>query len=220
MVSLLLYKDRKDAGRLLANHIQPFEPENPKILLVPRGGVEIGIESIKRYQLDWDFIIPRKIGAPHNQEIAIGAVTMDGNYLLYEEYINLIGVSDAYIQQEIQKEVIEIKRRLLAYRGTDEFPTVENRTIILMDDGIATGFTLLAAIKSIKAHHPKKLILAIPVGPTETIEAFRQFVDDIICLHSIDHFTSVGAYYEQFEQVTDEKMKYLIDVLQSDSIIM
>lgn len=216
----MLFHDRFDAGKQLANQLQRYEQSHPLILLVPRGGVEIGLETIRRYQLDWDFIIPRKIGAPHNNEIAIGAVTMDGNYLLYDEYIERIHVSNDYIQKQIQQEMIEIKRRLIHYRGSDTFPSIENRTIILIDDGIATGFTLLAAIKSIHAHHPKKLILAVPVAPTETIEAFRQFVDEIICLHSIDHFTSVGAYYEHFPQVTEEQMQDYIDVLNKKTTII
>lgn len=219
METSLLYKDRKDAGRTLANFLSQYESENPIILLVPRGGVEVGLETINRYHFDWDLIIPRKLGAPHNQEIAIGAVSMDGNYLLFEEYIHHIGVSDEYIQQQIQQEVAEITRRSFTYRGTDTFPTVNNRTVILIDDGIATGFTLLAAVKSIQAHEPKKLILAVPVAPTETIEAFRQFVDEIICLHSIDRFTSVGAYYEYFNQVTDEQMKDYLEKLHCQSRI-
>ena len=216
----MLFKDRFDAGQQLANQLKRFENDYPLILLVPRGGVEVGLETIRRYQLDWDFMIPRKIGAPHNKEIAIGAVTMDGNYLLYEEYVNQIHVSSDYIQEQIQQEMIEIKRRLQQYRGSETFPPVTNQTVILIDDGIATGFTLLAAIKSIHAHAPKKLILAVPVAPTETIEAFRQFVDDIICLHSIDRFTSVGAYYESFPQVTEEQMKSYIDLLNKQQVIM
>ena len=216
----MLFKDRFDAGQQLANQLKRFENDYPLILLVPRGGVEVGLETIRRYQLDWDFMIPRKIGAPHNKEIAIGAVTMDGNYLLYEEYINQIDVSSDYIQEQIQQEMMEIKRRLQKNRGSETFPPVMNQTVILIDDGIATGFTLLAAIKSIHAHTPKKLILAVPVAPTETIEAFRQFVDDIICLHSIDRFTSVGAYYESFPQVTEEQMKSYIDLLNKQQVIM
>ena len=216
----MLFKDRFDAGQQLANQLKRFENDYPLILLVPRGGVEVELETIRRYQLDWDFMIPRKIGAPHNKEIAIGAVTMDGNYLLYEEYINQIDVSSDYIQEQIQQEMMEIKRRLQKYRGSETFPPVMNQTVILIDDGIATGFTLLAAIKSIHAHTPKKLILAVPVAPTETIEAFRQFVDDIICLHSIDRFTSVGAYYESFPQVTEEQMKSYIDLLNKQQVIM
>ena len=219
MEKSLLYKDRKDAGRTLANFLSQYESENPIILLVPRGGVEVGLETINRYHFDWDLIIPRKLGAPHNKEIAIGAVTMDGNYLLYEEYINQINVSDTYIQQQIQQEVAEIKRRSLTYRGTDEFPDVKDRNVILIDDGIATGFTLLAAVKSIQTHEPKKLILAVPVAPTETSETFRQFVDEVICLHSIDYFTSVGAYYEHFNQVTDEQMIYYLEKLHLQSQI-
>lgn len=216
----MLFKNRKAAGNLLADHLTKYLNEDVLMLLVPRGGVEVGIPCIERFHFDWDLMITRKIGAPHHKEIAIGAVTVDGQYLLYEEYIELIKLPLGYIEQEIQKECIEIKRRLRQYRGDDTFPNVKGKTVILVDDGIATGFTLLAAIKSIKAHHPKKVILVIPVGPTETIESFRQFVDEMICLHSIDHFTSVGAYYEQFEQVTEEQMAYYLEELRKNSIIM
>lgn len=216
----MFFKDRFDAGKQLADHLKRYESLNPMALLVPRGGVEVGLEAISRYHLDWDLIIPRKIGAPHNQEVAIGAVTMDGNYLLYEEYIKQINVPPAYIQNQIQKEVAEIKRRLLHYRKSDEFPNIQNRTIILIDDGIATGFTLLAAIKSIHAHQPHKLILAVPVAPTETIEAFRQFVDEIVCLYSVDQFTSVGAYYESFPQVSENQMLNYLDLLNKQHTII
>ena len=209
----MLFKNRFDAGELLSQHLKLDHDKEIIMLLVPRGGVEVGLPSIKHFQFEWDLIITRKIGAPHHKEIAIGAVTVDGQYLLYEEYIEHLHVPTGYIEQEIEKELREIKRRLITYRGHDSFPNVQHKVVILVDDGIATGFTLLAAIKSIKAHQPKKLILAVPVGPTETIEALRQFVDEIICLHSIDHFTSVGAYYETFPQVTEEQMSYYLEDL-------
>ncbi|MGL4335694.1 MAG: phosphoribosyltransferase [Turicibacter sp.] len=214
----MLFRDRLDAGRLLCDHLAKYKDDDVLVLLVPRGGMEIGMPAIKRFNFAWDLIIPRKIGAPHHKEIAIGAVTVDGNYLLNEEYVKYLGVSDAYIQQETTQEMAEIKRRLTTYRQSDEFPDVCDKIVILVDDGIATGFTLLAAIKSIKQHHPAKVILAIPVGPTDIIEEIRQFVDDVICLHSVTQFTSVGAYYHWFEQVSDDEMMRFIDTLNQYNI--
>jgi putative phosphoribosyl transferase len=209
----MIFLDREDAGKKLSDILGKFKNEEPIVLAVPRGGVIIARETIKRYGYKWDLIIPRKIGAPHNKEIAIGAVSADGTYFVDEYYVSRLGITTEYIEKEVSVQTDEIKRRLIEYRGSEEQPELRNKTVIIMDDGIATGFTILAAIKSIKKQGAKKVILAVPVAPRETFEEFKEIVDEFICLYIPTQFYAVGAYYSNFDQVEDEEVFKIIDEL-------
>ncbi|HSQ34108.1 MAG TPA: phosphoribosyltransferase family protein, partial [Peptostreptococcaceae bacterium] len=178
-----------------------------------RGGIEVAYDTIKRYNFEWDLIIPRKIGAPDNKEVAVGAVSVDRSYIINEYFVKALKISNKYLAQEINDEINEIKRRLKKYRGTETLPDVKDKTVILIDDGIATGFTLTAAIKSIKNLGAIKIVLAVPVGPKHTVKQFKEIVDEVICIYSPDDFTSVGRYYEDFSQVEDEEVFNLLDKL-------
>ncbi|MBC2578802.1 phosphoribosyltransferase [Clostridium sp. DJ247] len=215
-----MFLDRKDAGEKLAAILEKFKDENAIILAVPRGGLETAYDTIKKFGCQWDLIIPRKIGAPQNKEVAIGAVSVDGSYFVDDYYVKMLHISQEYIEQEVSEQTYEIKRRMREYRGTDTFPEVKDKTVIIIDDGIATGFTLLAAIKSIKKQGARKIILAVPVSPKETIEKFEELVDEIICIHIPEDFSAVGVYYMNFEQVTDEEVFKIIDKLKKKSIII
>ena len=173
---------------------------------MPRGGLEIAYDTIKRLNFSWDLIIPRKIGAPQNKEFAIGAVSSDGSYFVNDDYVKMYGISQDYIKKEVEEQIDEIKRRMKEYRGKDTFPEVKDKTVIIIDDGIATGFTILAVIKAVKKQGAKKNILAIPVGPRETIEEFKEIVDEVICLYIPEEFYAVGYYYVDFKQVTDDEV--------------
>lgn len=208
-----MFTDRKDAGIRLLEEISRFRGESPLILAIPRGGVVIAREVIMELGLDWDLIIPRKIGAPHNKEVAIGAVSYDGSYFADKEYVNMLGVSDRYIEEEAAFQLEEIKRRLKEYRGTDAFPEVGGRTVIIVDDGIATGFTLLAAIKSVKKQGARKVIIAAPVAPEDTVERLSKEVDEVICLEVPEEFYAVGMHYESFSEVTDEEVAEIMEEL-------
>ncbi|EKQ57462.1 MULTISPECIES: phosphoribosyltransferase family protein [unclassified Clostridium] len=210
-----MFKDREDAGKKLSIELEKFKNENPIILAIPRGGIITAYETIKKFKFDWDLIIPRKIGLPHNKEIAIGAVALDGTYLLNEEYVDMLNISDEYIKNEIFEQTDEIKRRLIKYKGNEDFPHVENRTVIIIDDGIATGFTIQAAIQSIKKHDAEKIILAVPVAPKDTIFKLKEIVDEVICLLIPDEFYAVGPYYKNFEQTTDEEVFKLVEELKN-----
>ena len=201
-----MFVDRKDAGEKLSIELEKFKDENPIVLAIPRGGIVTAYETIKKFGFQWDLIIPRKIGLPHNKEIAIGAVSLDGTYLLNEEYIDLLNISEEYIKKEVFEQIEEMKRRLNKYTGNENFPNVKNKTVIIIDDGIATGFTIQAAIKSIKKHNAKKIILAVPVGPHDTISLLEKIVDEVICLLIPAEFYAVGSYYKSFEQTTDEEV--------------
>ncbi|MFZ5968518.1 MAG: phosphoribosyltransferase [Bacillota bacterium] len=209
----MIFVDRKDAGKKLCENLEKFKKEDVIVLAVPRGGLEVAYDTIKSFNFEWDLIIPRKIGAPHNKEVAIGAVSSDGSYYLEDYYVNILGVPQNYIEQEISEQIKEIHRRMRVYRGRDTFPEVEHKTVIIIDDGIATGFTILAALKAVKKQGAAKTVLAIPVEPRDTIEEFKKFVDEIICLHIPDEFYAVGAYYMNFEQVTDEEVFRIMNEL-------
>ncbi len=208
-----MFIDRKDAGKKLLIEIEKFKDENPIILAVPRGGIVTAYETIKTFGFEWDLIIPRKIGSPHNKEFAIGAVTSDGSYFIDEKYKDMLNVSPEYIEKEVYDQKNEIKRRLKKYKGNEDFPKVKNKTVIIIDDGIATGFTILAAIKSIKKHGAKKIILAVPVAPHETVNYLKSVVDTVICLLIPDEFHAVGLHYKKFEQTEDEEVIAIINEL-------
>jgi putative phosphoribosyl transferase len=208
-----MFKDREDAGRRLLKELERFRDSDPLILAVPRGGVVIAHEMIKEFGLDWDLIIPRKIGAPHNKEVAIGAVSYDGSYFTDEGYVAMLGVSNRYIEEEAAFQLDEIKRRMREYNGTDEFPDVRDRTVIIVDDGIATGFTILAAIKSVKTQGASKVIIAVPVAPPDTVEKLSAEVDEVICLEVPEEFYAVGMHYKNFSEVSDEEVSAIINDL-------
>lgn len=201
-----MFIDRKDAGEKLSIELEKFKDESPIVLAIPRGGIVTAYETIKKFGLQWDLIIPRKIGLPHNKEIAIGAISLDETYLFNEKYIDMLNISQDYIKKEVFEQTNEIKRRLNKYKGNENFPDVKNKTVIIIDDGIATGFTIQAAIKSIKKYDPKKIILAVPVAPQDTITLLEKIVDEVICLFIPNEFYAVGLYYKSFEQTTDEEV--------------
>ncbi|MTI79548.1 MAG: phosphoribosyltransferase [Firmicutes bacterium] len=209
-----MFIDRKDAGIKLSLKLEKFRNDDSIILAIPRGGIVTAYQTIKEYKFKWDLIIPRKIGSPQNKEVAIGAVTSDGIYLLNEEYVATLNISQEYIENEAFEQVDEIKRRLKKYKGNEKFPEVKDKTVIIIDDGIATGFTILAAIKSVKEHGAKKIVLAVPVAPRDTISHLEAFVDEVICLLIPDQFYAVGSYYENFEQTTDEEVINMANELQ------
>lgn len=202
----IVFLDRMDAGKKLSLELEKFKDENPLILAVPRGGVVTAYETIIKFHFQWDLIIPRKIGAPHNKEFAIGAVSSDGTYFIEENYANMLNVSEEYIQQEVASQIQEIKKRLKKYKESETFPDVKDKTIIIVDDGIATGFTIISAIKSVKKQGAKKIILAVPVSSQEAVSKLKELADEVICLLIPDVFYAVGLHYRNFEQTTDEEI--------------
>lgn len=212
----MMFLDRSDAGEKIADSLYKFKDEDVIVLAIPRGGLEIAYDTIKKFDFKWDLIIPRKIGAPHNKEFAIGAVSVDGSYFINEDYVKKLNISQDYIEKEVKEQINEIKRRMKDYRGKDTFPEVKDKTVIIIDDGIATGFTILAVIKAVKKKRAKKIILAIPVGPRETIEEFKEIVDEVICLYIPDEFYAVGSYYMDFKQVEEVEVFKIINELRDN----
>lgn len=200
----MFFRDRIDAGQQLAAKLGEFAAKNPLILTIPRGGVIVGAEVVKILGGDLDLIITRKIGAPFNPEMAIGAVAQDGTMLLNEKLLSSVEVDETYLAEEKERRVAEIQRRLAAYRNQQPAMAWRDRVVILVDDGIATGFTVTAALRSIRKAMPAELVLAVPVAPPDTIKRLAKEVDRIICLHTPEQFWAVGQFYNKFGQVDDQ----------------
>lgn len=212
----MIYKDRQDAGKQLAEKLKKYTKEHPIVIGLPRGGVVLGYEIAKALKARLDVIVPRKIGAPYNPEFGIGTIAPNLTVMLNTEMIKKLKINEDEIKKIIKKETAEMKRRTKLYRkNLPEFDLV-NRTVIIVDDGIATGASIQAAVLSIKLLNPKKIILAVPVCPSDSAEKFGQHVDEFICLSEIPDFYAVGAYYNNFEQVTDEEVINLIQKSKSN----
>jgi|SRR5579883_2710133 len=198
--------DRADAGRLLAERLRLYQDQNPIILGLPRGGVAVAREIASALDASLDVIVARKLGAPDQPELGIGAVAPGGVEVLDQMAIDLLGISPEEIAQITARETVEMDRRLLLYRGNRPLPDLAERTVILVDDGLATGVTARAAILAIRRRNPRRLVLAVPVCAPETAERLRPDVEDLVCLLTPDRFRAVGLWYRNFEQLTDEEV--------------
>ncbi|MCD5406362.1 MAG: phosphoribosyltransferase [Desulfotomaculum sp.] len=205
-----MYINRLDAGQKLAEILSKSNYDNGLVVAIPRGGVVPAWQIAKKLKLPLDIIIPRKIGAPHNPELAVGAVTQDGGVLLDWDLLQKLQLTENKLKPQIDKALIEVRERLKKYRGDRLLPDFSNRDVIICDDGIATGSTIKAAIKSIKAASPKRTILAVPVAPRDTLETLTKEVDQIVCPLSPEFFMAVGQFYQDFDQVEDEEMIRLL----------
>ena len=208
-LKMKLFKNRTEAGKRLASELRDVG-KNAIILAVPRGGVVVGFEIARALNFPLDIIITKKIGAPGNPELAIGAVAEDGTYLLDGGLVQMLGVSRSFIEAEIERQKTEIKRRLLTYRGDAPDLRIEGLTVILVDDGVATGSTLKAALRSLKNRGAKSVVVAVPVGPLDTISELQQEADRVVFLSTPDPFYAIGEFYENFEQTTDEEVIELL----------
>ncbi len=207
----MVFQDRREAGRILARELSSFKGRDDVIVLgIPRGGVVVGHEIAQTLNVPLDIYITRKIGAPHNPELAIGAVASDGTLILDHQLANRLGVSQDYIDAEAERQKREIKRRIAEYRGRLPAPELKAKVVILADDGVATGATTLATIRAIRTQEPDQLILAIPVGPRDTMKSLKREVDQLFCLHAPEIFWAVGAFYNIFDQTSDDEVKALL----------
>lgn len=206
----MFFQNREDAGIRLGQALQKYKNDNPIVLGVPRGGVVVAAKVAEELEAPLDVIISRKIGAPHNPEVAIGAVTQDGTVIKDEAMVELLGVSDFQIRDMANLVSAEISRRVDAYRGGRAGHGVHNRTVIVIDDGIATGFTIKAALQSVRKANPSRLVLAVPVAPPETVKDLRSQVDDLVCLEEPNDFYAVGQFFQDFDQTSDEEVIELL----------
>jgi len=180
------------------------------VLAIPRGGVVIGYEVARLWRIPLDVIITRKIGAPGNPELAIGAVAEDGTYILDNSLVEMLGVSQEYIEDLAENEKTEIKRRLQRYRGNAPSPQLAKREVIVVDDGVATGSTLKAALLSLTKVDAKSVTVAVPVGPVDTVRELKRHADHVVCLQTPEPFYAIGEFYDDFNQTTDEEVTELL----------
>jgi predicted phosphoribosyltransferase len=223
----LRFKDRTNAGNILAaalnDKIKKDERPYSIVLGIPRGGVVVADIVANKLSCHFDIVVPRKLGAPHNEEVAIGAVMEDGTTYLNEEIVRILEVSKEYIEQEKAKQIQEIKRRTSLYRGSRSYELSNMKNIVLVDDGAATGATVIAAARWIRRRILQKqkpslhntgnrLIIAIPVAANDTVDLFKKEADhvEVIITPSTYSFRSVGQYYQSFEQVEDEQVMQII----------
>ena len=213
----VLFRDRTDAATQLAERLYWLKNEIQEnkssvvIVAVPRGGVVIGNIIASELGAKLDLVVSRKIGAPFNPELAIGAVMPDGSYFL-NDVAEMMNVSQDYIESQIEKEVKEIDRRLIEFRGDREYYNkLEDKIVVLVDDGIATGATILASTKWIKdKHNCKKLVIAVPLAPREILEDLNRAADKVIVLYTPEPFGAVGRFYHDFNQVSDDEVKEMM----------
>lgn len=204
------FKDRKEAGVKLAEKLQQYRDGNSIILALPRGGVVVGYEISKILNIPLNIVVVRKIGAPRQPEFGIGAISENGILILDEPLIGTLGYSREEINKIIKKERNELKRRIELYRKNKPLPELRNKTVILVDDGIATGVTAKAAIDAVRKSEPENLILAVPVCAYDTLQSFEKQADKIICLHTPLQLGSISSFYENFNQTTDEEVVALL----------
>jgi putative phosphoribosyl transferase len=208
-----MFRDRHEAGRLIAERLVPLKADRPVVLALPRGGVVVGFEIAARLRAPLDIVLVRKIGAPFEPELAIGAV-VDGpspQVVLNEDLIAELGISRSALATERDRQLLEIERRRNVYlRGRAPQP-VEGRTVIVVDDGIATGATMRAALAGLRQAAPGRLVLAAPVAPAETAARLQREVDDLVILETPDEFGALGFFYEDFHQLDDREVIRLLD---------
>jgi putative phosphoribosyl transferase len=176
------------------------------VLAIPRGGVVVGYEIAQTLHLPLDVIIPHKLGAPYNPELAIGAITEDGSTVLDDNLITDLGVSQDYITKESERQKKEIERRLVLYRQNQPNLYLKGKDVIVVDDGIATGSTMKAALLSVKNKGARSIIVAIPVGPPSTIKELEKRANRVVCLYLPEYFQAIGQFYDDFSQTTDDEV--------------
>ncbi len=208
----MIFQDRKDAGQQLVFKLQEYK-NNPNaiVLALPRGGIILAYEIAKELKLPLDVIIAQKIGAPNFQELAIGAISEDGQTYFDAGIISSYNVGKEYLERESAKKKKEAIRRASLYRKNLPSLNLQNKIAILVDDGIATGATMLAAIKSAKAKKAKKVIAAVPVIAFDTLQKIEKEADKVIYLDAPQYFSAVGLFYENFEQIEDDEVVELLE---------
>lgn len=206
-----MFKNRQEAGGKLATKLQSYKAtENLIVLAIPRGGVVVGRELANRLKTPLDIIITKKIGAPGNPELAIGAVGPEGEEVIDEQLAERVGANEEYIQEQKEEIKAEIKRREKELRGDRPQPELKDKIIILTDDGVATGATMLAAIEVLRQHHPKKVVVAVPVIARDTLGKLEAQADTVVYLEAPLMFFAVGQFYKEFSQTTDKEVKQLL----------
>ena len=212
-----MFRDRTDAGEKLAIRLQHLKPEHPVVIALPRGGVPVAFEVAKVLEAPLDLILIRKIGAPGQPELAVGAVTDGGRaeVVINKDIARATGASAEYIERQKEAELKRIEERRARYFTGIPRPDIEGRTVIVIDDGIATGATMRVAVRAFERRGAGRLVVAVPVAPPDTVESLQREVNEVVCLDAPEAFHAVGAFYRDFTQTTDEEV---IDLLERAAV--
>ncbi len=203
----MIFKDRREGGRQLARALtgRGYQGQNTLVLGIPRGGFVVAEEVAQALGAALDVIIARKLRAPYRPELGIGAVVNGDHVTVNEDLSRAVGATRDYMNREIAYQKEEIERRLRFYRGEHPAAEISGKTVIVVDDGIATGYTFRAALESLRQRHPDRLVAAAPVAALDSAEMLKTFADEVVCLHTPASFFAVGAWYQNFDQVSDEE---------------
>jgi putative phosphoribosyl transferase len=204
------FHDRIEAGNLLAERLAENGYAPAIVLGIPRGGIILADIVAKKLGADFDIVIPRKLGAPENEELAIGAVMEDSTSYINRYIVNALRIPQDYIESEKVRQAAEIRRRSTAYRKPGLSYNIAGKNVILVDDGIATGATVIASARWARKRHPSSITIAVPVAPSQSVEVLEQEADSVIVLHMPHDFGSVGQFYEEFEPVSDDQVTHIM----------
>jgi len=207
----MFYKNRSDAGRALSRALVKYSHRADVVLLgLPRGGVPVAFEIARELQLPLDVFIVRKLGTPWQKELAMGAIASGGTIVLNDDVIEGLQIPAATVANVAREEQLELKRRELAFRGSNEPIDLRDKVAILVDDGLATGASMRAAVSAVRAFNPKKVVVAVPVAAGPTCVQMAQEVDETVCLETPEPFEGVGQWYLDFRQTTDDEVRKLL----------
>lgn len=208
----MLFQDRADAGRQLAARLMHYAGRPEVIVLaLPRGGVPVAYEVAIALGAPLDVFLVRKLGVPGHEELAMGAVASGGVRVLNTEVVEALGISEQAIEAVAQQELRELERRERVYRGGRPPPELRDRVVVLVDDGLATGSSMRAAVAAVRQQHPRRIVVAVPTAAAETCEDFRREVDEVVCLSTPEPFYAVGLWYRDFSQTSDDEVRALLE---------
>jgi len=206
------YQDRRLAGVELATRLRHLEGRTDVVVLaLPRGGVPVAYEVARALDAPLDVFLVRKLGLPGQRELAMGALASGGVRVMNDDIVSWYRVPEAVIDAVTREEQAELERRERAYRAGRAPAALEGRVVVLVDDGLATGSTMKAAVRAVRAHAPAQVVVAVPIGSPETCQEFEEIADEIVCARAPDHFAAVGQWYRDFSQVTDQEVRDLLD---------
>jgi predicted phosphoribosyltransferase len=209
----LPFRDRAQAGQLLSHKLKAYaDGADVLILALPRGGVPVAREVARSLHVPLDVFLVRKLGAPGQEELAMGAIASGGVRVLNDEVVEALGISSRVIDLVTARELGELARREHLYRDGHPAPAVAGKTVILVDDGLATGSTMRAAVAALRQAKPKRIVVAVPIAATRTCEELAEEVDEIVCYHTSEPFYSVGFWYEDFSQTSDEEIREILEL--------
>jgi predicted phosphoribosyltransferase len=208
----MLYPDRREAGRFLARQLMEYAGRPDVVVLgLPRGGVPVAYEVARALGAPLDVFLVRKLGLPGHEELAMGAIASGGVRVLNEDVVRALGISEDVVATVVAEELQELKRRERAYRGDRPAPDVRGKTVVLVDDGLATGSTMRAAVAALRRQGPARIVVAVPVGAPETCAEFQEEADEAVCAQTPDPFYAVGLWYRDFSQTTDDEVRELLE---------